>query len=102
MKVMFTPMAGMSMPIVVVPVTDTLTPFLLKPELTWIWSNRIWGCVGGIHDWVLGQQGLPSGLSLTPQSADAPLGAWGPSRPCSGPCPRRLWELTSGPAGLPW
>lgn len=38
---MFTPMAGMSMPMVVVPVTDTLMPFLLKPELTCIWSNRI-------------------------------------------------------------
>lgn len=83
LKVMFTPMAGMSMCIVEVPVTDTLTPFLLKPELTCVWSNRIWGCVEGIRGRVLGQQGLPSGLGLPyPKCRCSP---WGPSWPRSAP-----------------
>lgn len=75
-KLTFTPMAGMPMRIMVAPVTDTLTPFLLKPELTCVWSNRIWGCVEGTHGRGPGQQGLPSGLGLPyPKVHMLPLGS---------------------------
>lgn len=45
--VMLAPMAGMSTCIVLFAVTDTLTPFLLKPDLTRTWSNRICGRIWG-------------------------------------------------------
>lgn len=43
---MLVPMVGMLTLIVVAPLKDTVTPFLLKPELIHIWSHIIWGHPG--------------------------------------------------------
>lgn len=93
-KEMLTRMAEMSMCIMVVPVTDTFTPFLLKTSLTRLWSNRIWGqSRGTLHWW---WWGLPLGLCL--QSAGAPSSA---PPPQSTDAPLRALLVAGTPTGLP-